>query len=111
MAAVSRAILWLGTLMVSRSGYRSLLGWVGVFCLAIFLGIGILAPRVLDAIQFFGILTFFGLPLAAVVLTTAAGFRHSKWWLVVAGLIVCLLLYVFDRLLQPGCSGAMFRAK
>ena len=97
--------------MVSRSGYRSLLGWAGVFCLAIFLGVGILGPPLMDVIPF-RILILFGLPLAAVVLTTAAGFRGSKRWLVVAGIIACFTLFIFYRLLQPSCpSGAMFRAE
>ena len=92
---------------------RSLLGWVGVFCFTIFLGIVFLAPGVLDAIPFFlsktGRLTFLSLPLAAVALTTIAGFRHSKWWLVVAGLIVCLLLFIFIRVWTNSGTDGMFR--
>jgi len=92
---------------------RSLLGWVGVFCFTIFLGIVFLAPGVLDAIPFFlsktGKLTFLSLPLAAVALTTIAGFRHSKWWLVVAGLIVCLLLFIFIRVWTNSGTDGMFR--
>jgi hypothetical protein len=92
---------------------RSLLGWVGVFCFTIFLGIAILALGVLDAIPFFlsptGRLTFLSLPLAALVLTTVAGFRHSKWWLVVAGLIACLLLFIFIRLWTGSGTDGMFR--
>jgi hypothetical protein len=91
--------------MVSACGYRSLLGWVGILCFSIFLGVGLLAPNTLDSIPFFlttlGKLTFLSLPLVAVVLTTLAGFWHSKRWLIVAGLLACCLLYCFARLLQP----------
>lgn len=64
-----------------------------------------LAPSILDAIPFtltiLGKLTFFGLPLAAIVLTTIAGFRDSKWWLIVAGLSASILVYIFVVLSRP----------
>ena len=92
--------------MASANGYRTVLGWVGVLCFAIFLG-GIFVPDVLDAIPFFssvfGKLTFMSLPLAAVVLITVTGFRHSKWWLIVSGLITCFFVVVLWRLSHSYC--------
>jgi hypothetical protein len=35
------------------------------------------------------------------VLTTIAGFRDSKWWLIVAGLSASILVYIFVVLSRP----------
>jgi|GraSoiStandDraft_34_1057297.scaffolds.fasta_scaffold122773_3 hypothetical protein len=77
--------------------HSTTVGWVGVFCLAIY-WTARFAPEIADtfALSSFGKFVVLGTLLVGVLLTTIAAIKGSKWWLVVvaASAITLADLYI-----------------
>ena len=82
---------------------RTIVGLVGVLCLAIF-WTARFAPEIADAyfLSTFGKLFLVGSLLAGILLTAIASIRGSKWWLVAAaaGAITLVDLYIRSRIVR-----------
>lgn len=78
---------------------RTIVGWIGVFCLAVF-WTARFAPEIADTyfLSSFGKLFLVGSLLAGIVLTAISGIRGSKWWLVAAAAGAITLVDLYNRL-------------
>jgi hypothetical protein len=80
--------------------YSTILGCVGVLCLALWLAAHV--PEVADTlpVSSFGKFIFFGTFLAGVPLTIIAAIRGSKWWWVAVAASVITLVDLYLHTLR-----------